>query len=146
MTNLFVYGTLQFPQVVKKLTNKNFKSKQAILKDHKIYQIDPADKDEMCPAIIPEKNSIVEGKILFDVDDKSLDIINFFESDKYAREILTIQTKDNQTHKALVFVWKNYLKEELKGKWDIKKFEKNYLNDCLKNTLPQVIKEYKKQD
>ena len=141
MKDIFVYGTLQFHEVVSALTGKNFNSKKAVLKDHKIYQIDPRDKTGMCPAAIPEKGSFIEGRILFDVDEESFNKIDFFESNKYTKQELIVEA-ENKEFKALVFVWKDSLKAELKGPWSKEEFEKKYLDNCLKNTIPEVLKKY----
>ena len=141
MKNIFVYGTLQFPEIVFALTGKNFNSKKAVLKDHKVYQIDPGDKKGMCPAAIPEKGSFIEGRILFDVDEESFNKIDFFESDNYTKQELIIEA-ENKEFKALVFVWKDSLIGELKGQWDKDEFKKNYLDNCLKKTIPEVLEEY----
>lgn len=144
MVDLFVYGTLQFPEVVFALTGKSFDSLDAVLKDHKVYQISPPKGQEgMCPAAIPEKGSVVYGKILFDVDNHSMEIIDFFESDDYEKQELEVESRE-KNYKALVYIWKDFLKDRLKKHWNKEEFEKNYLEDCLKKTIPEILEEYKK--
>lgn len=139
MTDIFVYGTLQFPEIVFALTGKNFKTKEAVLENYAIYKID--SEEGMCPAIIPEKGSSVQGKILFDIDSESMNIIDFFEGDNYEKKKLLVES-EKRNFEVLVYVWKENLKHFLKGPWSKEEFEKNYIENCLNYTIPRVLKEY----
>ncbi|MEF2175157.1 MAG: gamma-glutamylcyclotransferase family protein [Candidatus Absconditabacteria bacterium] len=83
MTNLFVYGTLMYPEIVFALTGKYFRSQEAILSNYKRYAIRYGNITSPYPGIIPFNNSLVHGNILFDVDEYSLQILDFFEDSEY---------------------------------------------------------------
>jgi gamma-glutamylcyclotransferase (GGCT)/AIG2-like uncharacterized protein YtfP len=48
MQNIFVYGTLQSPEIIKKLTGKSFKNTPAVLEGYKRYWVKESDY----PAVI----------------------------------------------------------------------------------------------
>ena len=77
MANLFVYGTLCFPEIVEKLTGKSFQTENAVLKGYERKRIRNADY----PAIIKNENIEVEGLLLWNVDKRSLKIVSFYEGD-----------------------------------------------------------------
>lgn len=68
MTKLFVYGTLLFPEILKNLTGKSFRSIPATLYKYKHCKVTETDY----PAIIKNENAKTEGMLLFDVDEKSM--------------------------------------------------------------------------
>jgi len=65
MVNVFVYGTLIFPEIFLGLTKKNFKSQSAILTGFQRFKIFDNEIPRRYPAITETPNEIVNGKILF---------------------------------------------------------------------------------
>ncbi len=142
MVNLFVYGTLLFPEVVFALTGKKFKTKNAILLDYKRYKIFDQHISRKYPAIIESKSSVVKGKILFDIDEESLKILDFFEDKEYEKKTVIVQS-DNKTFETIVYVWKNEFKNKLKSKWSEEEFKKKHLYNYINKTIPKILSEYK---
>jgi len=66
-----------FPELVYALTDKDFEMRDSILHNHKRCSIYDGQIRRKYSAMIEEKNSVVNGKIIFDVDKKSLAIIDF---------------------------------------------------------------------
>ena len=84
MQHLFVYGSLLFPELIEKLTGKNFSFLPAVLFGFQRLAV----KDSDYPAIVPEVNKKVDGMLVLDVDRKSMKIFTYFEGDEYRKEEL----------------------------------------------------------
>ena len=125
-TNLFVYGTLLFPEIVFAITGKNFKTKPAVLFDYKRLQVFNEGSRLPYPAITKSIGDSVNGMILFDVDAKSMQSIISFEADEYDQQLITFQLDNTYLH-AVTFVFKDDLKHRLKSDWDLEEFRKNHL-------------------
>lgn len=137
MSNVFVYGTLQSTEIVKKLTGKSFKSTPAVLTGYKRYCV----KDCDYPAIIQQNDAQTTGLILENVDDLSLDIISFYEGDEYERKKVTVHM-NGKFKDVLTFVWV-YENVFLENKvWNLHYFERTLLDHYLNIIIPEIMKEY----
>ncbi len=143
MKNIFVYGTLMFDEILEVLTGKTFKSQNAFLNDFSRYQIFDLEIPRKYPAIISNTGSRVEGKIIFDVDQQSLDILDSFEDEKYELKILKLYTEEGREYEVLTYVWKEEFRDMLKGDWDPNYFKDNYLSIYINDIIPRVLKESK---
>lgn len=134
MQNLFVYGSLQFPEITKGLTGKSFKTAKAKLAGYKRYSVFDADY----PAIIKEDLSEVCGKVLFDVDAESLHIISFFEGDEYeiATSVVTVQ---NKKIPVLIYVWKGDKSILVANEWSKTTFKEESLTFYTKHIIPETV-------
>ena len=133
MQHLFVYGSLLFPEIVKGLTGRTFRSIPAILPGYKRYSVEGADY----PAIVKKNDARVEGKLLFDVDSKSLEIITFYEGDDYLKIPVEVNINEEKTA-AHTFLWKFGL-EYLSGRnWSKERFGKESLDFYLNEIIPQT--------
>lgn len=101
MQQVFVYGSLLFSEVTEALTGRVLRTKEGTLPNFKRLAVSGADY----PAVIPCTGATVTGKVLEDVDDRSLEILRFYEGDEYECISAGIQVSNEKT-KALVFVWK----------------------------------------
>lgn len=142
MANVFVYGTLIFPEVVFGLTNKNFKSRSAILTGYQRFKIFDNEISRSYPAITKKPNKKVEGKILFDVDEESLKILDFFEDSDYIRKELTVSF-ENQKTTAFVYVWNPKFEDQLKLDWSSEEFKEKHLRYYVSEVIPRVLEEYR---
>jgi gamma-glutamylcyclotransferase (GGCT)/AIG2-like uncharacterized protein YtfP len=139
MQHLFVYGTLLLPEILKGLTGKSFKTEKAILNGFKRCGIYGCDY----PALIPAPDSSVEGQLVFNVDEKSMEILSFYEGTDYEQIEVEVFIQ-NQQEKATLFVWKSDLEYLGDQDWDKKKFEQNSLSLYLNKIIPETVKEFNK--
>jgi len=122
MQNLFVYGTLQYPEILKKITGKSFVSKPAILYNFNRHKVQNAEY----PAIVSKHGAKTYGLVLENVDDESLKAIDIYEGEEYEKSLVSVFTEDSKTE-AFTYIWiagNNYLEEE---DWDKALFEAKYL-------------------
>jgi gamma-glutamylcyclotransferase (GGCT)/AIG2-like uncharacterized protein YtfP len=137
MQNIFVYGTLQSPEIIKKLTGKSFKSTPAVLQGYKRYWV----KESVYPAVIQQIDEQTTGLVLENVDDLSFDIISFYEGDEYGKKKVTVNL--NGIYKdVLTFVWVNG-NEFLENKdWNLDNFEETFLEYYLEMVIPETLETF----
>ena len=137
MQHIFVYGSLLFPEITKKLTEKSFKTLPATLQGYKMYCVKGCDY----PAIFQQKDAVTNGLLLKNVDDLSLDIISFYEGDEYEKRQVSVNS-DGKSATALTFVWvnKNDLLDD--EDWDLQHFEKTSLEYYLNEVITQTLEEF----
>ena len=137
MQNIFVYGTLLSPVILKKLTGKSFKTSLAVLSGYKRHGIKNGDY----PAIIQHENSNTVGLLIEKLDDLSLSIISFYEGEEYEKKKVTVNS-NGKSEDVLTFVWVQGI-EFLENKdWDLDNFEKTFLKHYLEVVIPETIKNY----
>ncbi len=122
MEQLFIYGTLLFPAVLKKVTGKTFNSVPAVLPGFIRCSI----KNCEYPAVIKNSNSKVSGMLLQNVDKKSMKKIADFEGSEYKISQVTV-LKGKQKILANAFVWQGELELLEQKEWNKKEFELNFL-------------------
>jgi len=137
MPDIFVYGTLKSPEIVKKLTGKLFKTSPAVLKGYKRYCVKECDY----PAVIQQNDVETIGLVLENIDDLSLDIISFYEGDEYEKMQLTVNMNGKSTD-VLTFVWVNGNELLDKKKWNLQKFEKTSLQYYLNKVIPETLEAF----
>jgi len=137
MPHLFVYGTLLFPEILEGLTGISPVTKPAKLQEYKRCCVKGCDY----PAVLPEKNSVVEGKLVINVDHHFMDIITFFEGEDYQKTKVFIQA-GNKEIPATVFTWNgDFHRLEMKD-WNKKQFEQYSLKYYAARIIPETIKAF----
>jgi gamma-glutamylcyclotransferase (GGCT)/AIG2-like uncharacterized protein YtfP len=134
MQNIFVYGTLQSPEIVKKLTGKSFKTSVAVLPGFKLYSV----KDCDYPAVIQQNDAETTGLVLENVEDLSLEIISFYEGDEYEIQKVTVYI-DGKSLIVLAFVWAKEIELLEDIEWDFHRFEKESLEHYLNFIIPELL-------
>lgn len=137
MQNIFVYGTLLSTVILKKLTGKSFKTSPAVLPGYKRFCV----KDGDYPAIIQQEGSKTVGLLIENMDDLSLAIISFYESDEYEKKKVTVNS-DGKSTTALTFVWVNENEFLVKKDWDLNDFEETFLEHYLEVVIPETLEEF----
>lgn len=140
MQHVFVYGTLQLPGIVEKLTGKSFNIIPSVLPGFKCYCV----KDSDYPAIVEKKNAETKGLLLENTDDISLDVIAFYEGEEYEIQRITVLA-DGKTLPAIAFVWAKGVEFLENRDWDILTFEKECLEHYLKVLVPETLSDFKKK-
>jgi gamma-glutamylcyclotransferase (GGCT)/AIG2-like uncharacterized protein YtfP len=139
MQHVFVYGTLLFAEILEGLTGRSFETRDAELKNHKRLCVQRGDY----PAIIHADGERVEGKLVRNVDARSMELLRFYEGDEYDCRELEV-THDGKTVIAMVFVWNADAELLSETDWNIKNFEKYYLNDYIRFVIPETVAEFTK--
>ena len=137
MQHIFVYGSLQLPEIVKKLTGKSFKTARAVLPGYKLCRVENCDY----PAIIKKENTETKGLIIEDVDDESLNIISFYEGDEYKIQKVTVWINEKPVS-AIAFVWAKKIDLLNDREWDLQRFKQESLTNYLNVLIPKMFKQF----
>ena len=136
MQHIFVYGTLLFSEIFEGLTSKSFQTENATLTGFKRCKVKGCDY----PAAIPDLNAEIFGKVIFNVDVKSLKILAFFEGIQY-RETKVFVTVQNQPIEVILYEWQDDYALLENQDWDMENFRKHALNFYVQKIVPETIQE-----
>ena len=99
MRTLFAYGTLIFDEVMRQVTGRTFRGIDALLPGYARYRI----KDAPYPGIIPCDGAVVKGKVYFDIDDKSLAMLDQYEGGLYEKITVQVRIDNGETCDAIAY-------------------------------------------
>ncbi len=94
INKLFVYGTLQLPELVEKIAGQQFPAQAARLKGYRCGLIERAD----FPGILPCEDSTVEGLLLNGLNSGHLIKLDQYEGELYQRIKVPVETGTDQCH------------------------------------------------
>lgn len=101
--NIFSYGTLSIPEVMRIVAGKCFDSERVLLKGYECLLL----KDKIYPGIIKSDTHNTSGVIHYNVDKLSLKRIIYFEDDIYLLKELQIELDSGQLVHASAFIIKD---------------------------------------
>jgi len=128
MQKLFVYGTLEIPQVVKKLLGTVPIAQPAILQDYARFLLINRDY----PGIVRQTGQQVEGILYRGVTPKHLRILDRYEDDIYQRCTVKLITEESNTEQAWAYVIPDRYKHLLtQAPWNKNQFVKLHLKRFL---------------
>ncbi|HKI88295.1 MAG TPA: gamma-glutamylcyclotransferase family protein [Draconibacterium sp.] len=140
MPHIFVYGSLLFPELLTALTGNSFIYSPAILYGFKRFRVKGCD----FPAIIEETRSKTEGLLIENVDEKSMEILSFFEGDEYREEKVTIFISDKEIT-AITFIWGADKSLLVNRDWDANEFKNKSLDYYLDKVVPETLVAFRSQ-
>ncbi len=127
--SVFTYGTLQIPAVMQAVTNKNLKAVPAALNGYIRFKV----KERTFPGIVKNKSCSIEGMLYRDVEEQTLEQLDYFEDVMYERCLLKVQVGD-QTEQAFVYVTKDEYRNSLsEEEWSLEEFKRKYLKLYLRD-------------
>ena len=81
MTNLFAYGTLMFPEIWRRIANREFDPVPATLTGFAVFRI----RGDLYPVMVPDEAQIVVGLVYRDLDAAMIARLDAYESVMYDR-------------------------------------------------------------
>ena len=127
--NLFVYGTLRIPSVMYAVTDRRFRSIDAVIRGYARYSV----KGESYPGIIAATNAVTDGIVYLNVDELSLKRLDEFEGDLYQRMLIPAETSKGEIYDVETYVIKPEYHGCLSSKeWHLGEFSQNHLAAFLK--------------
>jgi gamma-glutamylcyclotransferase (GGCT)/AIG2-like uncharacterized protein YtfP len=141
MVNVFVYGTLLYDGVIKALLDKKLENRPAILKDYKRCKKEIPGGKSWGPAIIEEKGSIVKGRVVFDLNDRDLDIFDRFElsaDNAYERITCQVEFEDGKDMSVFTYRATEKIRQYLTGPWSEEEFEEKGLDHYVDERIPDL--------
>lgn len=141
MPDIFVYGTLIFPELVHALTGKTFKTKSAELAGYERLKIYDGDLAREYPALVESSAGKVEGLVLLDIDEESLALLDFFEDEEYERCLVDV-TIDGEVRAVFAYVYELQDETIFKDEWNPDEFKHVHLDEYLTEVIPEVRREF----
>ena len=86
--NLFVYGTLMFPEVWRRVAGGEHRRQSATLRNYAAYRV----RGEPYPVLAPAPGATVSGAIVYGVEDDVLTRLDAYEGDLYVRIDVEVAT------------------------------------------------------
>ncbi|KAF8097540.1 hypothetical protein N665_0286s0049 [Sinapis alba] len=120
--DLFVYGSLQDPQVVYVLLNRVPDNISAVLSGFHRFRI----KNRLYPTILPDSTGEVTGKVLKGVTDDERQLLDEFEDVEYDRKAVEVVLTDTSEKLQVgTYVWRNKNDPDLYGEWDFEEWKRD---------------------
>jgi gamma-glutamylcyclotransferase (GGCT)/AIG2-like uncharacterized protein YtfP len=119
--NIFTYGSLMFPSVMKAVTGREFPSRKARVKNYARFQV----TGESYPGLTPLEGAVTEGVLYIGVDVLSVRRLDDFEGEIYERSEISADTLDGESLIAHAYVIKAQYRDRLSSEpWDPEHFKK----------------------
>lgn len=127
-SNLFVYGSLLNRKVFQAVTGIVPKYQRAILWNYKRTRL----LDRVYPGIVKTSDCFVAGSLVIDLDPMTVDALDFFEDDVYARKPVSVSTAEGNTVESFTYVLSpEYTYLIVDEEWVLSEFEKSHLDSYL---------------
>ncbi|PRW18406.1 AIG2 [Chlorella sorokiniana] len=120
----FVYGTLQYPQVLQALISRVPRMEPAVIRGYQRHSI----RGQVFPGTVPAAaDSCVSGLVLFDLQPAEMEILDEFEGDEYYKQAVAAELASGGTADTIVYLWQDSLRPLLYGEWDPEDFREREL-------------------
>lgn len=141
--DLFVYGLLMFPELLRGLTGQRFAMREAVLPEHVRLTLRHPGWPPV-GAAISASGEQVDGVLLQDVDGDSLALLDCFEDLRaglYVRRRRTVIVADGEST-AEVYLCGDQVRGHLAGTWDAGAFASAYYDHYRNVVIPEFLREY----
>jgi gamma-glutamylcyclotransferase (GGCT)/AIG2-like uncharacterized protein YtfP len=129
---LFCYGTLMFPEVMKRLGGGHFDGVAASLDDYGCYTVN----GHAFPGIVCETGAVTHGLVYAGIGDSLLRKLDRYEGDFYERVRVCVTDPQGRPLQAWAYVIPAARRDILsKQAWDRQTFERQYLKSYLQTVL-----------
>ena len=121
---LFTYGTLQFPAMMRAVLGRTLPLQTAELTGFRRHQV----RRRVFPAIVPDAQGVVPGRLIEGVDPWTLARIDDYEGPPFHRHRVTVSLPDQgDTVEAIAYVLRpRYHCLLLNEDWDAERFRRHW--------------------
>lgn len=135
MKHVFVYGTLLNDEVFRLFVAGQFKKTIASLWGYQRVKV----KGECYPAIVPDKRSMVEGLLIYDLMDKDIHALDHYEGDYYQRQTVTVTLPNDESQTCEAYVFKpEYQFLLVNEPWSNQLFRRQHLAPFIQGWLDNI--------
>ena len=128
---LFVYGSLQFQDVIEAVSGRRFPAEEAVLHGYRRRRI----QNHSFPGIRPNSAEKTEGQILRDLLGADLQVFDAFEGDLYERKTVSVRIRSDRLQtdtEAFAYVIRDEFADWMSAEpWDLGWFQKNELRSFI---------------
>lgn len=116
------------PAVMQTLLGRTFDSEAATIEGFSRYGI----VGKRYPGIVRSESGLIQGRIYYNLDSRSFDILDLFEGDFYERLTVKTRTSSRGSIEAKSYVMRDNSHDLLTGEpWSAAEFESLYLRDYI---------------
>ena len=127
--NLFVYGTLTFPEIVQALTHNRYKARPAYIENYLVTSLEA----KPYPGMIEVPGATAEDWLLYDLEAPAIKILDAWEGREYVKKRLSAITSRSETE-TFAYVWRDVVHDY--RPWDRDRFKRQYLDSYLLKRIP----------
>ncbi|MFQ6021600.1 MAG: gamma-glutamylcyclotransferase family protein [Acidiferrobacterales bacterium] len=142
--NLFTYGVLMHPELLRQLTGISFTTTAATLPDYQRYAL-KQERYTPIPAAVWEPGTSVSGMLIHEVDDASFLILDDFEDvdlGLYVKEVVSVVDAQGRERTAVAYVAGPEAANYLEGLWDPEDFLERYLEEYRTRIIPEFLRRW----
>lgn len=133
--NLFAYGTFLVPNVMHTVCDAVFESVEACAEGYARVQL----KNKVYPAMLEDKDSMVDGQLYMNVDDRSVKRLDYFEGKEYIKKTIQVELPNRKKMDALAYIISpDSVSLLTKTPWNFAEFKAKHLSDYMKNVRQQM--------
>ena len=100
MAHLFTYGTLEIPEVMEAVTGKAWASAEARAKGFAKFLL----KGRIYPGMTAVPGAICSGRVYYHIDSRTLEVLDAFEDEVYARERVEVKVAEGRSLQAYAYL------------------------------------------
>lgn len=124
MIHLFTYGTLEIPEVMEAVTGRSWASAEARAEGFAKFLL----KGRIYPGMTALQGSICSGRVYYHVDRRTLEILDAFEDELYARERIEVEVEGGRFLQAYAYLIRSQDRECLTSiPWQPEEFKSKHL-------------------
>jgi gamma-glutamylcyclotransferase (GGCT)/AIG2-like uncharacterized protein YtfP len=122
--NVFTYGSLTFLEVIEALTARSFQYEDIVLPGYERRRLE----GKTYPGLFESPQAQVDGRLYFDLDEQSFEVLERFEDPIYERREVEIHSAKRGKLRARIYVVPPHSKQKLAGTpWNREEFAKLHL-------------------
>jgi gamma-glutamylcyclotransferase (GGCT)/AIG2-like uncharacterized protein YtfP len=125
--NVFVYGTLLVPSVVRAVTGRDLPQRCARLPGFARYRL----HGEVFPAVVADPSAVTEGALIEGVVPGVLDVLDRYEGALYERHAVRVQTGERTVGAHVYVLARGQLHRLTRAPWDLERFAAQHLSAYL---------------
>ena len=145
--HIFVYGTLLCDEVVRALTGTVLGSVDATLTGYRRMRVHQPGRDAKGPALTPAPGHHTHGRLLLDVDDRCLRILDLVElsGNNFERVTVEVETAQGGMLQAEVYRATEAFREHLQDDWSLEEFRERHLDHNLVHRIPRLVAQWRSE-
>jgi gamma-glutamylcyclotransferase (GGCT)/AIG2-like uncharacterized protein YtfP len=126
--SLFVYGSLELPDVMRAVTGRDFRARQGILAGYRRRVI----RGEVYPGIVADETERVRGIVYDGLGEHDLQVLDLFEGEPYWRAPVTVECDPGDVVNAYTYLLREHHADLLADRhWDRDLFRHRHLEAFL---------------
>lgn len=100
MTHVFTYGTLEIPEVMEAVTGRSLASAGARAKGFAKFLL----RGRIYPGMTAVQGAICSGRVYYDIDCRTLEILDAFEDEVYTRQCIDVEGPEGRCQQAYAYL------------------------------------------